>query len=89
MHAAQDSTPFSDLPIAGHASHVSAVGLADERRKAEMPRPISLAGRLRGFIDTFGAAADAAASVRLNKRPSARALETLGIDPRAFDDIRL
>lgn len=44
---------------------------------------------LSGAVDAFLGAREAAAAVERGKRPSAKALARLGIDPKDFDGINL
>ena len=42
---------------------------------------------IAGFFDVIGSAVSVSSAVEANKRPRARELRTLGIDPSAFDTI--
>jgi hypothetical protein len=51
----------------------------------------SIKNRVGAFgraLALFGAAVSASAAVENNRRPNARDLETLGIDPQAFSRVR-
>lgn len=54
-----------------------------------MTRKASFIARAGEFVAAMGAARNAAAAVNARRQPSARDLETLGIDPAAFRSIQL
>jgi hypothetical protein len=45
--------------------------------------------RIRRAVGVFAAAVDASAAVNARRHPEAQTLRTLGIDPDAFDRVRL
>ncbi|WP_279480467.1 hypothetical protein [Aureimonas sp. SK2] len=52
-------------------------------------RTRSIGQRIRSMTETFGGIAACAAAAEAGKRPSRAALKAAGIEPSAFDDVKL
>lgn len=52
-------------------------------------RTRSFGQRIRSMTETFGGIAACAAAAEAGKRPSRAALAAAGIEPSAFDDIKI